>query len=246
MDVPSQPTLTDWLTPAGTVPAILVPTKTGNLFVLDRRNGQLLVPAAERPVPQGAAPGDHVSPTQPFSDLTFRPDAEPVRCRHVGCHDLRPARLPHTIPSAAVRRHVHAALAAGHAGVSRAISACSNGVASRSIRCARSPSPIRSPFRSSRNCCRAARTIRRRPNAQHPAGSEIGVQPMYGAPYRSHVAPVLFAHRPAVPAPALGIHGRDRSADDARSSGSIATAPFATARRCRCRSEWACRAWAVR
>ena len=30
-------------------------------------------PAPEHPVPQGAAPGDHVSPTQPFSELTFRP-----------------------------------------------------------------------------------------------------------------------------------------------------------------------------
>ena len=52
----------------------LQPTKTGNLFVLDRRNGQLIVPAPERSVPQGAAPGDHLSPTQPFSTLTFRPE----------------------------------------------------------------------------------------------------------------------------------------------------------------------------
>jgi quinoprotein glucose dehydrogenase len=31
------------------------------------------VPAPERPVPQGAAPGDWVSPTQPLSELSFRP-----------------------------------------------------------------------------------------------------------------------------------------------------------------------------
>ena len=36
--------------------------------------GKLIVPAPERPVPQGAAPGDHVAPTQPFSELTFRPE----------------------------------------------------------------------------------------------------------------------------------------------------------------------------
>src|ERR1700749_1908518 len=74
MDLPSQPTLVDMPTADGTVPAIIQPTKTGNLFVLDRRNGQLIVPAPERPVPQGAAPGDPVAPTQPFSHLTFRPE----------------------------------------------------------------------------------------------------------------------------------------------------------------------------
>ena len=74
MDVPAQPTLADITDRNGnTVPAIYVPAKTGNIFVLDRRNGQLIVPAPEQPVPQGAAKGDHVSPTQPFSALTLRP-----------------------------------------------------------------------------------------------------------------------------------------------------------------------------
>ena len=75
MDLPSQPTLADIPTANGIVPAVLQPAKTGNLFVLDRRTGTPIVPAPERPVPQGAAPGDHVSATQPFSDLTFRPEA---------------------------------------------------------------------------------------------------------------------------------------------------------------------------
>jgi quinoprotein glucose dehydrogenase len=56
MDLPSQPTLVDLPTANGVVPAVLQPAKTGNLFVLDRRTGQPIVPAAERPVPQGAAP----------------------------------------------------------------------------------------------------------------------------------------------------------------------------------------------
>lgn len=74
MDLPAQPTLADITDKSGNVvPAIYVPAKTGNIFVLDRRTGALLVPAPEQPVPQGAAPGDHVSPTQPFSELTFRP-----------------------------------------------------------------------------------------------------------------------------------------------------------------------------
>ena len=77
MDVPAQPTLADITDKSGNkVPVIYVPTKTGNIFVLDRRDGKLVVPAPEKPVPQGAAKGDHTSPTQPFSDLTFRPSAK--------------------------------------------------------------------------------------------------------------------------------------------------------------------------
>lgn len=74
MDLPAQPTLADITDKDGQkVPVVYAPAKTGNIFVLDRRTGKLVVPAPERPVPQGAAAGDHVSPTQPFSDLTFRP-----------------------------------------------------------------------------------------------------------------------------------------------------------------------------
>jgi quinoprotein glucose dehydrogenase len=47
MDPPSQPTLADISTAGEVVPAILQPTKTGNLFVLDRRTGQLIVPAPD-------------------------------------------------------------------------------------------------------------------------------------------------------------------------------------------------------
>nr|WP_064540236.1 glucose/quinate/shikimate family membrane-bound PQQ-dependent dehydrogenase [Buttiauxella ferragutiae] len=73
MDMPSQPTLADITVKGETVPVIYAPAKTGNIFVLDRRDGKLVVPAPEKPVPQGAAKGDYVTPTQPFSDLSFRP-----------------------------------------------------------------------------------------------------------------------------------------------------------------------------
>lgn len=74
MDIPAQPTLADIRRPDGQIlPAIYIPAKTGNIFVLDRRTGEPIVPAPERPVPQGAAKGDHVAPTQPFSALTYRP-----------------------------------------------------------------------------------------------------------------------------------------------------------------------------
>jgi quinoprotein glucose dehydrogenase len=74
MDVPAQPVLVDLTLPGrGTVPALVQSTKTGNLFVLDRRTGQPLFPVTERPVPQGAAPGDWLSPTQPFSAVSLMP-----------------------------------------------------------------------------------------------------------------------------------------------------------------------------
>jgi quinoprotein glucose dehydrogenase len=65
-DNPAQPTL-------GTVnyrgqvrPAVLQPTKQGLLFTIDRESGKALIPIVERPVPQGGAPGEVLSPTQPF------------------------------------------------------------------------------------------------------------------------------------------------------------------------------------
>ncbi|MEZ5598780.1 MAG: PQQ-binding-like beta-propeller repeat protein [Pseudomonadales bacterium] len=66
-DVPSQPTLVD-VTVADTVrKAVIVPTKRGELFLLDRRNGELLAEVTETPVPQSDLPGERTAPTQPFS-----------------------------------------------------------------------------------------------------------------------------------------------------------------------------------
>jgi membrane-bound PQQ-dependent dehydrogenase (glucose/quinate/shikimate family) len=66
-DVCSQPTLVDLPIDGETVPALIQPTKRGEVFLLDRRDGKLLAKVEERPVPQGAAQGDFLSPTQPFS-----------------------------------------------------------------------------------------------------------------------------------------------------------------------------------
>jgi len=66
-DVNAQPVLTDLDTPKGKVPVVIQPTKSGQIFVLDRRTGKPVLPIAERPVSTYAAPGDHVSPTQPVS-----------------------------------------------------------------------------------------------------------------------------------------------------------------------------------
>ena len=66
-DIPAQPSLFDMTTPSGTVPALVQPTKRGELFVLDRRTGKPLTQVVERAAPQGAAPGDFTAPTQPYS-----------------------------------------------------------------------------------------------------------------------------------------------------------------------------------
>jgi len=66
-DIPGQPTLFELDTPGGRVPALVQPTKRGELFVLDRRTGKPLLPVEERPAPQGAAAGDFAAPTQPYS-----------------------------------------------------------------------------------------------------------------------------------------------------------------------------------
>ncbi|MER8827095.1 glucose/quinate/shikimate family membrane-bound PQQ-dependent dehydrogenase [Mesorhizobium sp. M0938] len=73
MDVPAQPTLVDITTASGVVPALVGPTKQGDLYVLDRRSGEPIVPISEVPAPGGAIEGDHTSPTQPVSDLSFNP-----------------------------------------------------------------------------------------------------------------------------------------------------------------------------
>ena len=78
-DVPAQPTLVDLQVGGQTVPALVQPTKQGELFVLDRRTGAPVLPVREEPAPQGAAAGDHTAPTQPRSALSFGPS--PLRER---------------------------------------------------------------------------------------------------------------------------------------------------------------------
>jgi quinoprotein glucose dehydrogenase len=73
MDIGGQPSLVDLDTAQGRRPALVASTKRGDIYVLDRRTGAPIIPAPERPVPQGAAPGDRTSATQPFSALTFLP-----------------------------------------------------------------------------------------------------------------------------------------------------------------------------
>ena len=71
-DLAAQPVLTDFPTASGNVPALIQATKTGQVFVLDRRTGKPLTKVEERPVPASIIPGERWSRTQPFS--TGMPD----------------------------------------------------------------------------------------------------------------------------------------------------------------------------
>lgn len=74
MDVPAQPVLFDLTKADGSiVPALVGPTKQGDIYVLDRRTGEPIIPVKEIPAPGGAIPEDFTAPTQPISDLTFSP-----------------------------------------------------------------------------------------------------------------------------------------------------------------------------
>lgn len=192
MDLPAQPTLADITDKDGkTVPVVYAPAKTGNLFVLDRRTGALVVPAPEQPVPQGAAPGDRVSPTQPFSALTFRPqkrltDADmwgatmydQLVCR-VMFHQLRyegtftPPSLQGTL------------VFPGNLGMFEW-----GGIAVDTDRQIAVANPIALPF--------VSRLIPRGPNnpvepvqGVRGSGTEVGIQSQYGVPYGVTLNPFL-------------------------------------------------------
>ena len=70
-DVASQPTLFTWKD--GT-PAVVINTKMGHVFVLNRLTGAPLLPVEERPVPQSDIPGEKSFATQPFSTISLVPE----------------------------------------------------------------------------------------------------------------------------------------------------------------------------
>ncbi|QFT76931.1 PQQ-binding-like beta-propeller repeat protein [Erythrobacter sp. THAF29] len=75
-DVPAQPVLVDVERGGERVPSIVIPTKMGELFLLDRRDGKPVYPIQDRPVAQDPELGEYLSDTQPFSPL---PNFHPYR-----------------------------------------------------------------------------------------------------------------------------------------------------------------------
>ncbi len=72
-DVPAQPSLVDLNIQGQRIPALVAPTKQGEIYVLNRVTGEPVLPVTEVPVPQGAAEGDFTAPTQPVSAISFNP-----------------------------------------------------------------------------------------------------------------------------------------------------------------------------
>jgi quinoprotein glucose dehydrogenase len=89
-DVPAQPALFTLNKEDGTsIPALAQATKTGHLFILDRRTGEPVFGVTEKPVPQGGVPGEVLSPTQPVPNRppplaaqSVRPDDVNVNSAH--------------------------------------------------------------------------------------------------------------------------------------------------------------------
>lgn len=90
-DVGAQPLVVDLPAAAGSAasqvssgeqgprPALLVPTKLGQIFVLDRRTGEPIDPVIEKPAPQGGVPEEKLAATQPATTGFPSLDGPPLR-----------------------------------------------------------------------------------------------------------------------------------------------------------------------
>jgi quinoprotein glucose dehydrogenase len=81
-DIAAQPMLVDLEKNAQKVPAVVVGTKMGFIYVLNRITGESLFPIEERPVAASTVKGEEAWPTQPFPVLPA-----PLGLQHVGLED---------------------------------------------------------------------------------------------------------------------------------------------------------------
>jgi len=206
MDVPAQPSLMDVKLANGqTVPAIYVLTKTGNVFVLDRRNGQPIVPVTEKAVPQSVARGpqtrdEHYSPTQPFSALNLAPQAK------LTDKDMWGATMLDQLMCRVIFKRLNydgiytppsengTLVFPGNLGVFEW-----GGMSVNRDRQVALMNPIGLPFVS-----KLVPEDANRPIKEKGAGTESGVQPMYGTPYGVELNPFLSPLGLPCKAPAWG------------------------------------------
>lgn len=66
-DLGSQPSLVDFPTDHGEVPTMILPSKTGQIYVLNRKTGVPIFPVKEEKVPGGGVEPQNMSKTQPYS-----------------------------------------------------------------------------------------------------------------------------------------------------------------------------------
>ena len=112
-DIGSQPVVFDMPMPGGSAtPALAVPTKQGEIFILDRRTGVPLTEVTERKVLQGHNPGRALFAHPAGLDRLPLAAAQrqAARERHVGRDAARPAVVPDPFPLGQLRRALHPAL----------------------------------------------------------------------------------------------------------------------------------------
>ncbi len=67
-DLGSQPSLVDIPTDSGSIPAVILPSKQGQIYVLNRKTGKSLFPVEEHAAPSGGGvEPQHLAKTQPYS-----------------------------------------------------------------------------------------------------------------------------------------------------------------------------------
>ena len=102
------------------IPVVIQVTKMGMTFVLHRETGEPVFPVEERPVPQGAVPGEYLSPTQPFPSHIPQSAAAATDCRGcLGIHLPGQGRLSRPLSRASQRRDLHATVAGGLRALSK-------------------------------------------------------------------------------------------------------------------------------
>jgi quinoprotein glucose dehydrogenase len=75
-DLASQPSLVDFPTNDVTVPALILSTKQGQIYVLNRKTGKSLFPVEDRPAPSGGVEPQNLAKTQPYSGYAHLDQAE--------------------------------------------------------------------------------------------------------------------------------------------------------------------------
>jgi quinoprotein glucose dehydrogenase len=188
-DVPSQPSLVDLTIDGRRVPALVQPTKQGEIYVLDRRNGTPVLPVREVP-PRRAPPRATTRRRRSRSrrSPSGRRRSPAATCGARRCSTSSPAASSSIACAtrAATRRHRRR----GRWCIP-AISASSTGAASPSIRSVKSPSrrPPTSP--SSRLVPRADDTTLYVQGEERPRYSLPALNENFGAPYAVKLAPFI-------------------------------------------------------
>ena len=208
MDVPAQPVLFDMRRPDGTViPALVGPTKQGDIYVLDRRSGQPIIPIREEPAPGRGDPGRlHVADAADLEPYLLAAAAD--RGEHVGHDAVRPARLPHRVPPVPLRGPLHAAFARRHDRLSREFRHVQLG--QRRGR-SRTADHVRHADLSGLHL--AARPRRRYAAQGRREGERAGPQPQRGRGLRRLYGAVPEPARHSLPGAAMGLCRRRRSGD---------------------------------